>query len=79
MMENVDYIKKEDDDEFSVDSWETVSNEELDQVMEFSKSLLSPDIPRDISRDFHFADNESTKENKEVFISSTVSICYSPT
>ena len=51
-----------------------MSNEEIDQVMEFSKSLLSPDIPRDISHDFRFADKESSKENKKIIISSTLAV-----
>lgn len=44
MMDHIDSIKvEEDEDDFSVDSWDTASNEELEQVMEYSEPLLSPE------------------------------------
>ena len=41
-MPNMDFIKEEEDDDFSADSWESASNEEID-VVEMAYSLMSPD------------------------------------
>jgi len=42
LVEDAIFMKEHDDDDFSTDSWERVSNEELDDFVQISNNILSP-------------------------------------
>ncbi|XP_066934454.1 protein FosB-like isoform X1 [Clytia hemisphaerica] len=42
LMEDAIFMKEQDDDDFSTDSWERISNEELDDFVQISNTISSP-------------------------------------
>jgi len=42
MIDDANFLKQQDDDDFSTDSWERVSNEELDDIVQITNNIMSP-------------------------------------
>lgn len=50
MTDDGNFLKKVDDDDFSTDSWDQISNEELGDIVEITKGIMSPPAsPSDLS------------------------------
>ena len=42
MIDDANFMKEQDDDDFSTDSWERVSTEDLDDIVQISNNIMSP-------------------------------------
>jgi len=69
MIEDALFLKEHDDDDFSTDSWERVSNEELDDIVQITNTIMSPpasprspDADADADMSIKSESNDETKD-----------------